>query len=91
MKSVAAPLFISMPLKRQCPICGSELVYANYPGYQRAARTKALCRSCAASPAIVQRRLGEQQERRAAKISQGNPLERFFEKVEQSRSGSVGR
>jgi hypothetical protein len=80
-----------MPLTRQCPECCETLIYANLPGYQRAARTKALCRSCAASPAIVQKRLGEQQERRAAKISQGNPLERFFEQLGLAVSGSQDR
>jgi hypothetical protein len=80
-----------MPLTRQCPVCQTELVYANLPGYRRACREKSICRKCAASPAIVQKRLAEEQERRAAKSSDGNPLAGFFEKLGAGRSGSVGR
>lgn len=80
-----------MPFKRQCPECGTELVYANLPGYQRATRTRALCRRCAASPSILQKKLAEAQEREAAKNLDGNFMAAFFESIDQSLSGSRRR
>jgi len=79
-----------MPFKRQCPECGAELVYSNLPGYQRACRSKSICRKCAASPAVVQKRLAQAQERAAKKVD-GNFMAAFFDKIDQSLSGSVGR
>jgi len=80
-----------MPFKRQCPVCAEVLVYANLAGYQRSIRTKALCRRCAASPAVIQRKLKEAEDRRAERNSGGNFLAAFFESVEASLSGSMGR
>jgi hypothetical protein len=80
-----------MPLKRQCPECGEELVYKNYAGYSRAAHhTKALCRKCAASPSVIEKRLAEA-EKRAAENPVGNFMGGFFALIEQSLSGSQGR
>ena len=79
-----------MPYKRICPSCSAELHYANLAGYQRATRSKALCRKCAASPAVIQKRLAEAQEK-AAKKGDGNFLSAFFESVDLSLSGSRGR
>jgi hypothetical protein len=80
-----------MPLKRQCPECGTELVYANLPGYRRACREKSICRRCAASPSILQKRLAEGQDREAAKTGDGNLMAAFFESIEASMSGSIER
>ena len=76
-----------MPLKRQCPSCGAELAYANLPGYQRATRTKALCRKCAASPKIVKQKLTEAEEK-ASKKGDGNFMAAFFDHLEARISGS---
>jgi hypothetical protein len=76
-----------MALKRTCPVCETELVYSNLPGFRRATRTKALCRRCAASPAVIQKRLAEA-EKRAAEKPVGNFLAAFFSKIEQGLSGS---
>ena len=89
-KASSAAIYLLMPLKRTCPSCGEELIYANVAGYQRATRTKALCRECAASPSVVQKKLAEA-ENRAAENSQGNFMAAFFEKLETSLSGSRGR
>jgi hypothetical protein len=76
-----------VPLKRTCPECQTELVYANYAGYDRATRTRALCRKCAASPSVIKKQMAEAEER-AAKKSEGNFMAGFFEKIEANLSGS---
>jgi ribosomal protein S27AE len=70
-----------MPFQRQCPECGETLIYANLPGYERARRLKSLCRKCGASPSIIQRRLKEKQESRAAEESTFTFMREFFEMV----------
>ena len=79
-----------MAHKRQCPVCAEVLVYANLPGFRRATRTRALCRKCAASPSVVQKKLAEAQQQ-AAKKSTAKFMEAFFEKLEASISGSHHR
>jgi hypothetical protein len=80
-------IYSRMPLKRNCPSCGAELVYANVPGYRRSRRLNSLCRSCAASPSVVQRKLADDQEM-AAKKTGGNFMAAFFGKIQASLSGS---
>lgn len=80
-----------MPLTRQCPECGETLLYANLPGFRRAQREKSVCRRCAASPSVIQKKIAEAEEHRAARNSLGNPLAVFFERIEAGLSGSVGR
>jgi hypothetical protein len=88
--SGGSDIYPLMPLRRQCPNCQSELVYANAPGYQRAKRMNALCRSCAASPSVIQKRLAEAEEEEAKKWD-GSFMAAFFENIEASLSGSKGR
>ena len=79
-----------MPFKRQCPECGTELVYANLPGYRRACREKSICRRCAASPSVIHKRVAEA-EKRAAEITDENFMAAFFESIEACLSGSMDR
>lgn len=89
--SGGAAIYPCMPLTRHCPECGETLIYANLPGYRRACREKFVCRRCAASPCVIQKKIAEDEERRAARIGAGNPLAVFFERVEASLSGSARR
>lgn len=79
-----------MPLTRQCPECGTELVYANLPGYRRACREKSVCRRCAARPSVIQKKIAEQGERAGENCAR-NPLAVFFSRIESEVSKSVGR
>jgi len=80
-----------MPLNRPCPECGAELAYANLAGYERATLANSICRRCAASPAVVQRRFAKAETSRAAEKGDKIPFAGFFDRLEASLSGSRGR
>jgi hypothetical protein len=80
-----------MPLKRTCPGCGTtEMLYANVAGFRRAKRLNSSCRSCAASPAQLMKKLAEREEM-AAKNLDPNFMAGFFSKIQANLSGSMGR
>lgn len=80
-----------MPLQRTCPSCGETLVYAHHAGFRRACREKSVCRACAASPSIMQKKITEEEQRRAAENGGRNPLAAFFSRVDAEVSKSTGR
>jgi hypothetical protein len=84
-------LFIPMSLKRKCPHCGDELIYANLPGYKRAKQQNSLCRKCAASPAVIQRKLKEKEQQRVAEESTLTFMREFWNSIVASVSGSRER